>query len=325
LLEETVFRIETEKLFEEIALQIFQKQIKENAVYREFVLLQKINVSEIKSIEQIPFLPISFFKTHEVKTGEFDADKIFLSSGTTGQITSKHFVKDISLYEKSFTEGFKHFFSEPTDYTFLALLPSYIEQNHSSLIFMMEQLVSKSTDARSAFFLHSTDALITALNELNRENKKHILIGVTYALLDLIEQHELKIPNTIVMETGGMKGRRKEMIREEVHTLLKSKLGVEKIFSEYGMTELLSQAYSKGDGKFNSPPWMKIFIRNPNDPTEILSDGQSGAINIIDLANIHSCAFIATDDLGKRNADGSFSVAGRMDDSDVRGCNLMVI
>ena len=322
---ENIFKIKNESEFENFALQIFHHQLEFNPVYCEFVSLQHVLINNIKSVNEIPFLPISFFKTHEVKSGDFVAEKVFQSSGTTGQITSKHFVKDISLYEKSFTECFKYFFGEPNEYTFLALLPSYLEQENSSLVYMLHHLISASDDKRSGFFLNHTDELILLLKKLNQENKKHILIGVTYALLDLIDAHELNILNTIVMETGGMKGRRKEMIRDEVHEQLKSKLGVNKIYSEYGMTELLSQCYSNGDGKFQSSPWMKILIRNPNDPKEIHSQSQTGAINIIDLANIHSCAFIATDDLGKINADGSFFVEGRMDNSDVRGCNLMVV
>ncbi|HAP01496.1 MAG TPA: acyl transferase [Bacteroidetes bacterium] len=323
-IEERIFELKSENDFLQLALEIFQVQARENNVYKEFIELQKVNVDAVNSLEKIPFLPIEFFKTHEVVTGNFSAEKIFSSSGTTSENRSNHFVKSLSLYEKSFLESFRKFFGEPSEFVFLALLPSYIERNDSSLIYMTEKLIHLSNDSRSGFYLESNSELLNTLHELNAEKKKHILLGVTFALLDFPFQKNENYLHTIIMETGGMKGRRREMIREEVHQLLKEKSGTEKIYSEYGMTELLSQAYSKGEGNFLTPPWMKILIREANDVNEILVQKQSGAINVIDLANIHSCCFIATSDLGKINSDGSFSVLGRMDNSDVRGCNLMI-
>ncbi len=323
-IEEEIFNIQNEEQFEKLSLEVFRTQAEHNSIYRKFIELQKINVNEVNSIFKIPFLPIEFFKTYIVTTGEFIPEIIFRSSGTTGQQTSQLLVKSVSLYEKSFIEGFQFFFGAPEDYTFLALLPSYLERNNSSLVYMMEKLISISTDKRSGFYLSVTEDLKSLLEELNREKKKHILIGVTFALLDFPFEKGKDYSHTIIMETGGMKGRRKEMIREDVHQLLKEASGVPAIHSEYGMTELLSQAYSKGEGKFSTPPWMKILIRETNDPKEFVAPLQSGAINVIDLANIYSCSFIATDDIGKINGDGSFSVSGRMDNSDIRGCNLMI-
>lgn len=324
-IEERIFSIENESQFEQLALEIFYLQAEHNKIYKAFIANLNIKVNEIKSLKQIPFLPIEFFKTHEVVTGNFIPEIIFKSSGTTGMETSRHLVKDLSIYEKSFLTNFKNCLGAPEEYTFLALLPSYLERKDSSLIYMMKKLIELSNDARSGFYLNATTQLVEFLTKLNSENKKHILLGVTFALLDFPTENSQKFPQTIIMETGGMKGRKKEMIREEVHEKLKNKFGVKTIYSEYGMTELLSQAYSKAEGNYFTSPWMKIFIREPNDPLEILSPNQAGAINIIDLANIHSCSFIATDDLGRLNLDGSFSVSGRMDSSDVRGCNLLVV
>lgn len=324
-LEQKIFSIENEIQFEQLALDIFKMQAEQNKIYKKFIEKLNVNQNEVRSTKQIPFLPIEFFKTHEVITGEFLPEAVFKSSGTSGLTTSSHFIKDLSLYEKSFLTNFYNCFGAPEDYTFLALLPSYLERKDSSLIYMMEKLIERSNDNRSGFYLNATTGLFELLSKLNSENKKHILVGVTFALLDFQKKSSGDFSSTIIMETGGMKGRKKEMIREEVHEELKNKFGVKKIYSEYGMTELLSQAYSKGDGNLLTPQWMKVFIREPNDPLEILASNQSGAINIIDLANIHSCAFIATDDLGRINFDGSFSVSGRMDSSDVRGCNLLVV
>ncbi len=324
-IEKRIFSIENELQFEQLALEIFQVQAEHNKIYKEFIKNLKINVTDVKSLQQIPFLPIEFFKTQEVVTGNFTAEAIFKSSGTTGLETSSHYVKDLSLYEKSFITNFKSALGSPEDFTFLALLPSYLERNDSSLIYMTKKLIEQSNDDRSGFYLNATTELIQLLQQLNSENKKHILLGVTFALLDFPNESSHDFSKTMIMETGGMKGRKKEMIREEVHAELKNKFGVKTIYSEYGMTELLSQAYSKTDGNYSTPPWMKVFIREPNDPFEILSLTHAGAINIIDLANIYSCSFIATDDLGRINADGSFSVSGRMDSSDVRGCNLLVV
>ncbi len=324
-IEERIFSIENDEQFEQLAMEIFYAQAEQNKIYKEFIANLNIKVNEIKSLQQIPFLPIEFFKTHDVITGQFIPEAIFKSSGTTGMETSRHLVKNLSIYEKSFLTNFKNCFGAPEDFTFLALLPSYLERTDSSLIYMMKKLIELSNDTRSGFYLNATTELVELLSQLNSENKKHILVGVTFALLDFPQVDLTNFSKTNIMETGGMKGRKKEMIRKEVHEELKNKFGVKTIYSEYGMTELLSQAYSKAAGNYFTPSWMKVFIREPNDPMEILSTTQAGAINIIDLANLYSCSFIATDDLGKRNDDDSFSVSGRMDNSDVRGCNLLVI
>lgn len=285
----------------------------------------------IKKVEQIPFLPIRFFKTHAVKTGSFEPAMIFESSGTTGSVNSCHLVKDLSLYEESFLKGFISFYGTVKDYCIIGLLPSYMERNNSSLVYMVNELVTKSGHPQSGFYLNEYDRLLTVLNELESSRQKTLLIGVTFALLDFAEKHTLPLQHTIVMETGGMKGRRKEMIRQQVHAILKKAFTVPFIHSEYGMTELLSQAYSKGDGIFQCPPWMKVVLRDEEDPLSVnIPDFQNraysqGAINIIDLANIHSCSFIATDDAGRLYPDDSFEVLGRMDNSDLRGCSLMVL
>ncbi len=322
--EESVFTPTPTYPFNELCLNLFHHQYENNPVYREYADLLKIRPDFIQEPHQIPFLPIRFFKSREIKTGNWKEEIIFTSSGTTGEQTSKHFVKDISLYEKSFLNGFKFFYGAPEEYVILALLPSYLEREGSSLIFMAEKLIGLSKYVESGFFLDEKEKLYGLLLELENKKQKTILLGVSFALLDFCEEYSLDLKNTIVMETGGMKGRRKEITRSELHSLYKKSLGIEKVHSEYGMTELLSQAYSKGEGKFYCPPWMKIIVTNINDPKEILPSGKTGRINIIDLANIDSCAFIATDDMGKINADGSFEISGRIDQSDVRGCNLLV-
>ncbi len=324
MLENEIFKIESDKEFESLALEVFRFQHENVAVYRTFCSLLKIYPSEVKKIEQIPFLPIQFFKSQTVLAENFQSEITFTSSGTTGSETSKHHVSDIGLYEKSFFEAFKIQYGNPSKFTILALLPSYLEREGSSLIYMVEKLIEKSNNPHSGFYLYETDALIEKLNKLEENNQKTILIGVSYALLDLIETHPFQLKNTIIMETGGMKGRRKEMIKEELHEVLKNGFGVEKIHSEYGMTELLSQAYSKGDGIFSCPPWMKILTRDTENALNYIKD-KTGGINVIDLANLYSCSFIATQDLGKTNADGTFEVLGRFDASDIRGCNLMVL
>jgi len=249
---------------------------------------------------------------------------VFSSSGTTGMVTSKHLVTDVSLYERSFMQGFKAFYGNIQDYTVLALLPSYLERDGSSLIYMVDHLIRESGDPQSGYFLYDHDALYAALQRQKLTNRKTLLIGVTYALLDFVEKYQIKFPGLIIMETGGMKGKRPEMLREELHNQLKEGFGVAAIHSEYGMTELLSQAYSKAEGIFACPPWMKILIRDTNDPLTILPQGRTGGLNIIDLANLNSCSFIATQDLGKTLGDGTFEVLGRFDNSDIRGCNLLV-
>lgn len=322
--EDSVFKITDSGLLNEVSLQIFHFQYENNSVYREYVNLLKTDVSKILEINQIPFLPIRFFKSRIIKTGKWEEQIIFTSSGTSGNQTSKHFVRELSLYEKSFLNGFKHFYGDPKEFVILALLPSYLEREGSSLIYMTEKLIHLTQKKESGFFLNETDQLFELLKVLENKNQKTILLGVSFALLDFCEKYSIDLKNTMVMETGGMKGRRQEITRNELHSVYKKFLHIENVHSEYGMTELLSQAYSKGDGKFNCPPWMKIIVTNINDPREILSIGKTGRINIVDLANIDSCAFISSDDMGKINSDGSFEISGRIDQSDVRGCNLLV-
>ncbi len=275
-------------------------------------------------MRDIPFLPIEFFKSHEIWCGEnVQPEVVFSSSGTTGMSTSKHPVRNIALYEESFRKGFRLFYGDIRQYSVLALLPSYLEREGSSLIYMVDALIHESEKPASGYFLYNHRELYETLVQLRDQNEKVILIGVTYALLDFIEQYQVDFPNLIVMETGGMKGKRKEMIREELHLALTTGFGVARIHSEYGMTELLSQAYSKGNGIFECPAWMRVLVRDTNDPFHYLEEGRTGALNIIDLANLHSCAFIATQDLGRLN-NRAFEVLGRFDNSDIRGCNLLV-
>ena len=320
-----IFTISTQKQFEKIALQVFRFQYENNLIYKEFVDYLKIEVSKIKTIKQIPFLPIQFFKTAKVVSNNNLIQKTFTSSGTTGLQTSTHFVTDIELYKESYRKSFSQFYGTIEDYVILALLPSYLEREGSSLIYMVEDLIKKTNHPESGFYLHNHEELITKLIRLDAEGQNVILIGVTYALLDLIESRKFQLKNTLIMETGGMKGKRKEMIREEVHEKLCQGFGVTAIHSEYGMTELLSQAYSLGNGLFECPAWMQVMIRDTEDALSYVDDGKTGGINVIDLANINSCSFIATQDLGKKNPNNSFEVLGRFDNSDIRGCNLMVI
>ncbi|WP_207534646.1 LuxE/PaaK family acyltransferase [Desertivirga arenae] len=320
-----IFSIQSSKAFESQALDVFRYQAKENKVYSAFVDALNIDVNKVESIEQIPFLPIEFFKSHSVITGDVEGtETVFSSSGTTGISQSKHFVKDIGLYDRSFQKGFELLCDNITDITILALLPSYLERDGSSLIYMIDSLINSTQNTDSGYYLYNHSELYQKLQVLKQQNRKVLLIGVTYALLDFIETYRVDFPDLIVMETGGMKGKRKEMIREELHSLLTAGFGVAKIYSEYGMTELLSQAYSRGDGIFECPAWMRVLIRDTNDPLSYLIPGQTGGINVIDLANVYSCSFIATQDLGKVYADGSFEVLGRFDNSDIRGCNLLV-
>jgi phenylacetate-coenzyme A ligase PaaK-like adenylate-forming protein len=279
----------------------------------------------IKHYRDIPFMPIGFFKSHRVVSGDFEPEIVFTSSGTTGITTSRHHIKSVELYIQSFMHGFRHFFGSAEQYTILALLPSYLEREGSSLVLMADQLIKRSHQTESGFFLHNYNKLADILVHLKTLKKPTILLGVTYALLDMAEQFPLYFPELIVMETGGMKGKRKEMVRDELHQQLMEGFGIDQVFSEYGMTELLSQAYSKGHGVFYTPPWMKILIRDTNDPLSILPEGQSGGINVIDLANIYSCSFIETQDLGRSHSDGSFEILGRFDNSDIRGCNLLIV
>ena len=320
-----IFTISNQKQFEKIALKVFRFQYDSNDVYREFCQLLNVEKHQVKSLEQIPFLPIQFFKSHAIVSNTHPAQETFTSSGTTGMVTSKHLVTDISLYEESYRKGFSQFYGNIEDYTILALLPSYLEREGSSLIYMVNDLIQRTNNPDSGFYLNQYDELIKKLIDLDDSGKNIILIGVTYALLDLIERQKFQLKNTIVMETGGMKGKRKEMIREELHKILCNGFGVSTIHSEYGMTELLSQAYSLGNGVFECPPWMQILIRETEDALNYVDRGKTGGINVIDLANINSCSFIATQDLGKKNPNNSFEVLGRFDNSDIRGCNLMVM
>lgn len=321
---DSIFTIHSAKEFEQKALEVFKHQFENNAVYRSFCDLLYKHPSDIHSIEEIPFLPIEFFKSKKVVSTSIKPQAIFTSSGTTGSQTSKHFVTDLKCYEQSFKNGFNHFYGPVEDYVVLGLLPSYLERKGSSLIYMVNDFIVQSNHLESGFYLNQYDVLAEKLQQLDGEGKKVLLIGVSFALLDLIEKHPFSLKNTIIMETGGMKGKRKELIRAELHDQLKEGFGVSHIHSEYGMTELLSQAYSKGNGSFKCPPWMKVLTRDTEDALSLVQH-QTGGMNIIDLANYHSCSFIATQDLGKVSNYGSFEVLGRFDNSDIRGCNLMVL
>ncbi len=321
--QEDIFSIDSPIQFEEVALRIFKYQAEHVPVYAEFVKHLGIMPSHVERLEDVPFLPIEFYKSHVVAVPMDHDPTIFSSSGTTGSITSKHLVKDISLYEHSFNKAFELFYGDVSNYIVIALLPSYLERGGSSLIYMCDQLIKNSEDERSGFYLNEFEKIKSIIQE-NEGFKKVMLIGVTYALLDFAEQFPFAMENCIIMETGGMKGRRKEMLREEVHAILCHAFQVNSIHSEYGMTELLSQAYSNGKGIFKTPPWMKVLIRETQDPFAYQKFERGGGINIIDLANIHSCSFIASKDLGKLYADERFEVIGRFDDAEIRGCNLLV-
>lgn len=322
---EDIISIHTTKEFHKTTMKVFRYQFEHNEVYQKYCLLLQKDPSNVKHITEIPFLPIEFFKSKEILSSIDPIKETFTSSGTTGQITSKHHITDLSFYEYSFRNGFSKFYGNIENYAVIALLPSYLERDGSSLIYMVNDFIEGSNHPDSGFYLNDYKALATKLIELDSDGQNVLLIGVTYALLDLIDLQKFELKNTIIMETGGMKGKRKEMIREELHQILSKGFGVSKIHSEYGMTELLSQAYSLGDGIFECPPWMDILIRDTEDPFRILEDGKTGGINVIDLANFNSCSFIATQDLGRKYADFSFEVLGRFDNSDIRGCNLMVL
>jgi phenylacetate-coenzyme A ligase PaaK-like adenylate-forming protein len=321
----SIFDIKSEAAFTKKALEIFKFQFEENQVYRSFCDLLYKHPSDIQKIEDIPFLPIEFFKTHNIISSKKEIQQTFTSSGTTGSVVSQHHIVDLSLYEQSYQKSFTQHYGNIEDYTILALLPSYLERDGSSLVYMTNAMIQQSKHPKSGFYLDDLEALKQTLLKLEAIGQKTLLIGVSYALLDLIEFQQFELKHTIVMETGGMKGRRKELIKSELHTILKNGFGVNTIHSEYGMTELLSQAYSSGNGLFLTPAWMKVLIRDPEDALCSLPQGKSGGINIIDLANVNSCAFIATQDLGKIHNSGEFEVLGRFDQSDIRGCNLMVL
>jgi hypothetical protein len=353
----------TSNNFQDLALEVFQFQYQHNPVYKTYVDAMKFNPRKINDLSRIPFLPIQFFKTHRIKTTDFEASFEFESSGTTQTTNSHHFVNDIEFYRQSFTKAFEIFYGPARDWCILGLLPSYLERSNSSLVFMVDELIRKSGHEQSGFYLHEYDKLLGTLKALEEKKQKTLLIGVTFALLDFAGQHSFPLKHTTIMETGGMKGRGEELVRDQVHKLLKDRFQVDVVHSEYGMTELLSQAYSRGNGVFHCPPWMKVLIRDEEDPLEVqssefrvqspnvdshhpavdsrlsthdssgrqrLAEGAArftarGVINIIDLANIYSCSFIATDDAGNLYTDGSFEVIGRIDNSDIRGCSLIAI
>ena len=323
-LNEQIFSVNSNN-FNDIALRVFRFQAEHNAVYKKYLDILGTDINAIHSVNKIPFLPISFFKTHKIYIGNKEPEQLFTSSGTTGSNTSKHNVAKVKVYKESFTRTFEKFYGKPQNYCILALLPSYTERTGSSLVYMAEKLISASNNPESGFYLHNYTELIDTIEKKERENKSVLLLGVTFALLELAKEIKLSLKNTIVMETGGMKGRGKELTREETHGILCKSFGVNTIHSEYGMTELLSQAYSSGNGIFSTPPWLKVFIRDPYDPFTLLPNKNSGAINIVDLANIYSCSFIQTDDLGIKHDNDSFEVMGRMDGSLVRGCNMLVL
>ena len=321
-MQEKIFNIQNEIEFEKLALDIFDYQIKNNQTYADYaaLILKGLNPS---SIYEIPFLPIHFFKTEQIICKGRGIEKIFLSSGTQGQ-QSKHLVSDISLYQNSYIKSFKLFYKDISKYCILSLLPNYRERGDSSLIYMVDDLILKSNHTQSGFYLNDYEGLSNILRKLEEKGQKTILFGLSSALLNLSEKFPQELKNTIIIETGGTKGNRKEILKEELHKKLKSKFSLKKIHSEYGMTELLSQSYSKENGIFKSPPWKKIIIRDINDPLSIVGNNKTGGINIIDLANIYSCPFIATDDLGKTFKDGSFRLLGSFDNANVRGCNLLL-
>ena len=314
--------------FERVALQTFGFQYRENRVYKSFVDALKIDPQTISHITSIPFLPVQFFKSHTITTTDFTPEAFFESSGTTQTINSRHYIRDLSIYTESFSKTFEQFYGNPAGWCIIGLLPAYLERNHSSLVAMVDELIRQTNHADSGFYLYEQERLAATLQRLEQQQKKTLLIGVTFALLDFAEKFPMPLRHTTVMETGGMKGRRHEMTREEVHGILKNAFGLDNIHSEYGMTELLSQAYSKGNGRFYCPPWMKVLVRDTEDPLHISKEEGAplaGALNIIDLANIYSCSFIAVEDAGKLYPDGSFEVLGRIDNSDIRGCSLLAV
>lgn len=325
LLQKEIFNVDNHTTFLKIALNVFEYQYNNNKVYRSFIQSLGRDVSNINSLAEIPFLPVELFRNHKILSGDLPVEMIFESSGTTGITPGKHYINSLNLYRESFLKTFILFYGQPDEYMIAALLPSYVERKGSSLVYMAECLIKESHYNGSGFYKDNVEELIGVIETAKTEKKKVLLLGVTFALLALAEILSPDLSDVIVMETGGMKGRRKELTRNELHSILKEKLNVESIHSEYGMTELLSQAYSKGDGVFYCPPWMKILIRDPLDPLNIYNEPEvTGGINIIDLANLHSCSFISTGDLGKCREYDGFEVLGRFDNSDIRGCNLLV-
>ena len=314
-----IFNMDSESAFNEVALEVFRFQALHCAPYRDYLQLIGVSPDKVLKVDDIPFLPIELFKTHKVYCGKNEPEMVFSSSSTTGMIPSKHYVADIAIYEESFVRGFELFYGKPSDMAIFALLPNYLEREGSSLVYMFDRLIDMS--AGGGFYLHDLDKLV---HDMENCPYPKILLGVTYALLDLAELYPIKLNDTIVMETGGMKGRRKELPKEELHSQLCKAFGVDAIHSEYGMAELLSQGYSSGSGIFRTPPWMKIVIRDINDPFSIMASGVTEGINVIDLANIYSCSFIQTQDMGARYDSGEFKIFGRITGSEIRGCNLLV-
>ncbi|HKK67444.1 MAG TPA: hypothetical protein VJ946_04505 [Bacteroidales bacterium] len=321
--EQDIFKIRNQDQFDALAVRLFNYQFRHNTVYRQFISSLRMNLSEITKAADIPCMPVEFFKRHEVKTGDFNAEKCFMSSGTGQQQRSVHHVKSLRLYRESLTKTFRYFYGNPEDYAIFALLPSYLERENASLVYMAKTLMDYNPQNHGGFYLNHKSGLQKAIDAALSQGFKPLLIGVSFALLDIADAGDMQLSDTIIMETGGMKGRRREIIRDELHAILQEKIQPKAIHSEYGMTELLSQAYNKGDSIFRTPPWMQVFIRDIHDPREYLVQGQQGLINVIDLSNIHSCAFLETKDLGKRS-DSGFNVSGRLDYSDIRGCNLLL-
>lgn len=313
-----------ESSFDDLCNTVFQFQYEYSPIYRQWVDLIDTSPSERKIPQKIPALPISFFKEQRVVAENWQEQKIFESSGTTGVVTSRHYVADIAIYEQSFIQGFERQYGSIQNWCVLALLPAYLERENSSLVYMANKMIAMSGHSESGFYLYNYAELANKLAELELKGQPTLLLGVTFALLDFSEKFPLHLKHTVVMETGGMKGRGRELTRPELHETLITRLKLNFIHAEYGMTELLSQAYSKGNGRYYCPPWMKVFVRKEDDPFELLTEG-TGLIQIIDLANIYSCSFIATQDIGKLYADGSFEVLGRMDHADIRGCSLLVV
>jgi len=312
--------------YEEVALAVFRHQFLQCKVYHEFCCHLGKSPDNVEKLTDIPFLPIEFFKSHQILSSQHLVQKVFTSSGTTAQQTSKHHITDLELYQKNTIQIFENQYGSVKEFAILALLPSYLERDGSSLVYMVDHFIKTSKQPESGFFLNNHKELYNKLQTLEQKGQNTLLIGVSFGLLDFVEKFKMNLEHTIVMETGGMKGRRKEMIREELHQKLSEGFGVEHIHSEYGMTELLSQAYSKSHGIYDLPQTMKVFIRDPEDPLTLYSDFEkTGGINLIDLANIHSCAFIATQDLGQNVKKNQVKIMGRFDNSDIRGCNLLTL
>jgi hypothetical protein len=319
-----IFSISGEKEFWEATLDVFSYQCEQNPVYKKFIDALGRGKSPVRSPCDLPYLPVGFFRNHKIITEGQQEQIIFESSGTSGTLPARHYIADLELYEESFLKSFRLFYGQPSDFLIIALLPSYTEREGSSLVYMADKLIKSSRNTLSGFYKGKNEEILEVISKGKSQGAKIILLGVSFALLDLAEEGPADLSDVIVMETGGMKGRRKELTRPELHYILAKNLNLDSVHSEYGMTELLSQAYSRGDGIFYTPPWMRIVLRDPQDPLSMFNEpGRTGGINIIDLANLNSCSFLSTGDLGKLHEDGGFEVLGRFDNSDIRGCNLM--